>query len=148
MTLRKTTISLAGCLLAIGSMVTAQASDFTFHMDVDVSGIMPGPSVGVYCHVYANDDRMIGEHLVSLPLDRSYDPTTGTYGAGSFRGRITNSFNAIRGRDPNAATRYECHLNFIRGGGGGPPRASGLPDYATPRPGTTFVPSLRGTLYR
>src|ERR1700690_3488777 len=99
-------------LVVIGMMsfsAPGQAEDFTFVVPVDVSHL---PSeidgLGVVCLVYGPAGLEVGQGgttATAMPI-----------GGGAYHGNVTIAFNAHPGRDPHAATTYECHLNMAHNG--------------------------------
>src|SRR5690242_12552087 len=88
--------------------LAGNAEDFNFVVPVQIDNLPPEVDVvNLVCLVYGGGVE-IGQGGAT--------PTSMRLVGGAFHGDVTVSFNAYSGRDPHAATDYECNLSFAHNG--------------------------------
>ncbi len=90
-------------LLSFTAAGTANAEDFTFKVNLNVSNLLPRTRPIVSCSVYQG----------SMPIGRKSSRPLSTSN-GSRSGTVTIKFNVQQGKNSADANRYRCDLRIAR----------------------------------
>ncbi|HEX3064660.1 MAG TPA: hypothetical protein VHQ39_04230 [Dongiaceae bacterium] len=127
MAISRLMIAVSSCIVGVLAVpVTGNAEDFNFVVPVQIDNLPPEVDfAGLGCQVYGGGVE-IGQGGAPVTSIRLV--------AGAFHGDVAVSFNAYSGRDPHAATDYECNLSFSHTG---PPTVFYFPE-GSPRYSATY----------